>query len=93
VGLKVRPGTLSVQWEPVERATSLEDWQTVMAKQEAGVPVDVTLEEAGYTAEQAEEWRKEQEAKQQEMQDQMAELAGATGTKPPGQPAPAGPLK
>jgi hypothetical protein len=92
LGQKVRPGTLDIQWEPVERATSLEDWQTVLAKQEAGVPVDVTLEEAGYTTEQAEEWRAEQEAKEKEMQDQMAELAKAEG-KPQPAPAPTGPPK
>lgn len=93
LGLKVRPGTLSVQWEPVERATSLEDWQTKLAQQEAGVPVDVTLEEAGYTAEEAEAWRAEREKAEQEMRDQMVELAGAKAG-PPGAsakpPAPAG---
>jgi len=83
LGIKVRPGTLSAQWEPVERATSLEDWQTKLTQQEAGVPVDVTLEEAGYTAEQAEEWRAEREAQEQQMKDQMIELAGAKAAEPP----------
>jgi hypothetical protein len=94
LGLKVKPGTLDIQWEPVERATDLEDWQTVLAKQEAGVPVEQTLEEAGYTAEQAEEWQAEREKAEKEMRDQMIELAGnpeAQGKPPaPKPPAPAG---
>ena len=47
------------------------------------MPVDVTLEEAGYTAEQAEEWRAEREAQEQQMKDQMIELAGAKAAEPP----------
>ena len=95
-GVTVKPGALSVQWEPVERATSLEDWQVVMAKQEAGVPLERTLEEAGYTAEEAEEWKAERERQQEEQMAQMAELAGAADNtpsngKPPGPAkAPAG---
>jgi len=46
-----------VQWAPLDRATELDEWQTVSAKQAAGVPRDVTLQEAGYTSDQVEDWR------------------------------------
>jgi hypothetical protein len=46
-----------VQWAPVERATELDEWQTIQAKQAAGVPRDTTLQEAGYTSDQVEDWR------------------------------------
>jgi hypothetical protein len=46
-----------VQWAPLDRATELDEWQTVSAKQAAGVPRDTTLQEAGYTSDQVEDWR------------------------------------
>jgi hypothetical protein len=49
-----------VQWAPLERATGKEDWDTVSAKQGAGVPRDVTLQEAGYTPEQTTQWSENQ---------------------------------
>lgn len=45
-----------VDWAPAQRAELLDEWQTVSAKQEAGVPRDTSLQEAGYTATQIEEW-------------------------------------
>lgn len=49
-----------VQWVPAERATAKDEWETVKSKQEAGVPRDVTLQEAGYTPDQTNEWSKNQ---------------------------------
>jgi hypothetical protein len=72
-------GDLDVQWEPVARATSLEDWQVIGLKQQYGVPVDQTLTEAGYTTDQAEEWKAAKEAEDQAMRDQMMELAQVKG--------------
>jgi hypothetical protein len=88
MGIKVRE--LDIQWEPVDQATSLEDWQVIGLKQQYGVPQEQTLTEAGYTAEQAEEWAAEAERKQQEMMDQMAELAATDadgGKGPPKSPS------
>lgn len=45
-----------INWEPVHRAELLDEWQTIQAKQEAGVPRDVTLLEAGYTPDQIADW-------------------------------------
>lgn len=45
-----------INWNPVHRAELLDEWQTVQAKQESGVPRDVTLVEAGYTPAQIDEW-------------------------------------
>lgn len=45
-----------VQWAPAQRATALDEWDAVKAKQDAGVPRDVTLQEAGYTSDQTEDW-------------------------------------
>lgn len=45
-----------INWNPVHRAELLDEWQTIQAKQESGVPRDVTLVEAGYTPEQIMEW-------------------------------------
>lgn len=46
-----------IEWAPAQRADHLDEWETVSAKQAAGVPRDVTLQEAGYTPVQVEEWR------------------------------------
>jgi hypothetical protein len=46
-----------VEWAPAQRAELLDEWETVEAKQRAGVPRDVSLQEAGYTAVQVEQWR------------------------------------
>jgi hypothetical protein len=45
-----------VEWAPAQRADHLDEWQTLSAKQAAGVPRDVTLQEAGYTPVQVQEW-------------------------------------
>lgn len=45
-----------INWKPARRAELLDEWQTIQAKQAAGVPRDVTLLEAGYTPDQIEEW-------------------------------------
>jgi len=47
---------VTVTWAPIDTASSLDDWQTVKAKQDAGVPQDQTLVEAGYAPEQVGTW-------------------------------------
>lgn len=48
--------TVSVQWHPVASASGVEDWSIIAAKIASGVPVKQTLIEAGYPADQVEEW-------------------------------------
>jgi hypothetical protein len=48
--------TVDVRWEPPELINDLDGWQMLKAKQDAGVPGSVTLEEAGYAPELVEEW-------------------------------------
>lgn len=50
------PGSVAVQWAPVEVAVGLDDWMVIQAKQKAGVPMDQTLVEGGYPAEQVARW-------------------------------------
>lgn len=51
---------LQAQWKPTEMAIGSEDWAVVTAKQEAGVPQDVTLIEAGYDAQRVGDWMSSQ---------------------------------
>lgn len=48
-----------VNWKPAQRAETLDEWQTVQAKQASGVPRDDTLLEAGYTPAQIAAWNKD----------------------------------
>ncbi len=54
--VSVTPGTLEVRWVPVERASGKEDWETILAKQGAGVPQGQTLVEAGYEQDTVDQW-------------------------------------
>lgn len=45
-----------VHWKPSASNDDLFAWQVAAAKQAAGVPVEQTLQENGYTATQVEEW-------------------------------------
>jgi hypothetical protein len=47
---------ISVDWVPARSVTDVQGWQTVKAKIEAGVPRRQALMEAGYRAEQVDEW-------------------------------------
>lgn len=47
---------VSVDWVPAKSVTDAQGWQTVKAKIEAGVPRKQGLMEAGYRAEQVDEW-------------------------------------
>lgn len=73
---------INVVWEPLEVTTSFVEWQAVVEKQLAGVPVDVSLIEAGYRAELVAEWVKAAEEKAEkeaadalEAETQKAEIA------------------
>lgn len=48
--------TVELRWAPVEPIDEAEVWANAKAKQDAGVPVDVTLIEAGYDKETVEGW-------------------------------------
>jgi hypothetical protein len=47
---------VTVDWVPARSVTSVQGWQTVKAKIEAGVPRKQALMEGGYRAEQVDEW-------------------------------------
>jgi hypothetical protein len=47
---------LSVDWVPAKSVTDAQGWQTVNEKIRAGVPRKQALMEAGYRAEQVDEW-------------------------------------
>lgn len=48
--------TVSIQWFPVASASGVEDWNIVASKIASGVPVKQVLIEAGYPADQVQEW-------------------------------------
>lgn len=51
---------LDIRWAPVESSSGASDWETVKAKQDAGVPRSQSLVEAGYEVEQVEQWHAEE---------------------------------
>lgn len=51
-----KPGKVEIRWDAAQSATGLDDWQIIAAKQAAGVPIDQTLIEAGYDADQVARW-------------------------------------
>lgn len=54
--LGVENPVVTVDWVPARSVSSAEGWQTVKAKIDAGVPRKQALMEAGYRAEQVDEW-------------------------------------
>ena len=48
-----------INWQPTRRAETTDEWETVQAKQQAGVPRDDTLLEAGYTPAQIQVWNED----------------------------------
>lgn len=73
---------VNIVWEPVENVTSYVEWQAINEKQVAGVPMEVTLIEAGYAPAMVMEWKRlkeEQEAKEkaeaQENEERTIKLA------------------
>lgn len=67
-GMKVR-----VDFAPTESVDDLEGWQTTSAKIAAGVPVRQALIEAGYRAEQVDDWLKNSD--EQDLAHRIAQLA------------------
>lgn len=49
---------VNVDWEPLENVTSLVEWQAINEKQVAGVPMEITLIEAGYAPAVVMEWKR-----------------------------------
>lgn len=50
------PPPVKVRWMPSHSASTTADWETVQVKQTAGVPIPVTLKEAGYEPEEVDAW-------------------------------------
>ena len=48
--------SVDVQWNPAQSVDDIEGWNTVAAKLAAGLPVKQAFMEAGYAAEQVDEW-------------------------------------
>lgn len=51
-----------LRWAPVEPTNESETWSVARDKQAAGVPVDVTLSEAGYDEDTVDQWQRENAA-------------------------------
>lgn len=51
--------TVDIRWAPVEPTSEQATWTVAKAKQDAGVPVDVTLQEGGYSEETVDSWQRE----------------------------------
>jgi hypothetical protein len=54
--LGIEEVSVDVRWEPIEVVNDSAGWGVLKQKTEAGVPNQIALEEAGYAAEQVEEW-------------------------------------
>jgi hypothetical protein len=95
-GMALEDVELEAIWEPAEPRSDIDFWNTATLKINAGVPEEQIWEEAGYTVEQIEEWKAEQEKQEKEMARQMQRALnsqppddeeGVSGTDPdsPGQ--------
>jgi hypothetical protein len=49
---------VNLAWKPAEKIEDVDGWLAVKAKEDAGVPIEVALAEAGYLPEEIEGWRK-----------------------------------
>lgn len=49
---------VNLAWKPAEKIEDVDGWAAVKAKEDAGVPIEVALAEAGYLPEEIEGWRK-----------------------------------
>lgn len=78
---------LEITWSPSETSDSLADWQTAAAKQAAGVPVEQTLKENGYTDQQITDWQADGEATLNRRLDQLLKFGDALGALAPAQAA------
>lgn len=70
--LGINSDGVSTSWEPLESIQDIEGWNTLAAKVAMGVPLDIVLQEAGYSAEQAEEWAAKKDAADKKAQDAIA---------------------
>ena len=50
------PGRIRARWLPSHSSSTAADWELVRLKQDAGVPIPVTLKEAGYEPEEVDSW-------------------------------------
>lgn len=48
---------VATEWAPLTKIEDRDGWDTISAKQTAGVPAEVTLREAGYGADQVTSWQ------------------------------------
>lgn len=54
---------INLAWKPAQKIDDVEGWLGVKAKEDAGVPIEVALTEAGYLPEEIEAWRSELDGK------------------------------
>ncbi len=52
---------VAIKWKPSTVATDADDWQVVKAKQDAGVPISVSLVEAGKDVDEVADWAEDAE--------------------------------
>jgi hypothetical protein len=53
---------VDLRWAPIEPTSETDTWAVAKAKQDAGVPEDVTLKEAGYDEETVEQWEQDNDS-------------------------------
>jgi hypothetical protein len=53
--------TVELRWAPVQVVDDQQGWQTILTKQQAGVPTFQSLVEAGYASDVVEEWQGDSE--------------------------------
>jgi hypothetical protein len=69
---------VNLAWKPAEKIEDVDGWTAVKAKEDAGVPVEVALAEAGYLPEEIEGWRRQLGGKL-DVLERIAEVGSALG--------------
>lgn len=70
--------SVNLAWKPTQKIDDTEGWLGVKAKEDAGVPIEVALTEAGYLPEEIEAWRGELDGKLDTLE-RIAVVAGQLG--------------
>lgn len=74
---------VDLRWAPVEPTSESDTWSVARQKQDAGVPGDITLVEAGYDEETVEQWQRDNTASlpaRVALLDQLGNFFAAMGT-------------
>lgn len=75
---------VEIRWEPSASNDDQSTWEVAQQKQAAGVPVEQTLLEAGYSAVQVEEWEKDGTSALPQKVAQLAQIGEAVASFAPG---------